>query len=220
MNKTILHFFLVFAFASSLFPSSSIDLKESFKGREWEFMQYQLKVAPNDYQLFRNNKKRLSLLLTSSLIFSSIITWFLTHEENTTVRVNLSTISGILGFLGGFVVGKEMDRIILRRNKFKILLEFIKYWPEDKEYIPVCFHDSFEQLHILYTEKGETRGVKQQIQNLKTIIKQALNNRFPKGLYSFTTRTKTATEQNPFMFFNLALLPQPIYNNSAMKTWY
>ncbi len=197
MNKIIFHIFLVFTFASSVASSAAIDLKENFKGREWEFIQYELKIVPNNQQLFRNNSKKSILLLVSSVILPSIVAWLCTCKE----REEASIIAGLFGFFGGALVEIGIDNFILKRNEFKALLKFIKDWPENKDYTPLSFHNSFEQLYTLYVHEGETNELKQQIRRFKSVIDHALRNRFPAGYHSFTTRTTLPNAQQPITFY-------------------
>lgn len=221
MNR-ILRYSLFFLAILHTQPSGAVNYRESFKGREWEFIHYKLRVAPNNYQPFRKNKKRMLLLLTLTPICSSIATWFGTYTMKTEIpvgtvdRIGAAVSLGILSLPLGLLIAIVSD--LLERSKRNAFLKFVKHWPKNKDYTPSDFHDLFEQLYTLYLHEGETPVFKQKVYKLRCLIGHALNNRFPDGYYTFTTRTMVKTQPiiNQLPIYNIPHVPsqQPYYNSN------
>lgn len=202
MNKKLYYLF-AFLLANNQ-CSAGIDYRISFKGREWEFLHHEINIASVKHTFFHDAKKS-CLFVGFCVLFPSIITALLSKNVNNTI------VAGSFGFFGGILSMATTDNITLKKSKIKALVKLIQDWPNNKEFTPICYHDSFEQLYALYTKEGKSKNFKKQIRSFYSLVKQALEHRFPE--YYLRFETQPCVQTTPTTFSNTYTPP----HNPALR---
>lgn len=204
MNKILGVSLLSFMFIAINNIQASFDYRESFEGREWDFLWYELHEKCNNTSILRDIKNigivaafgivpvtTLLLRIRSKQpdIYYSITNpsfdSVLSHRAFGSILLSrayeliLSHIAG-LGLLGGLVYVCKSDIKTFEKRQLNALKIFISNWTENKKYTPKCFYSSCDQLYALYLDKDETLQFNESLKQLLNVMNQALVKRFPK----------------------------------------
>ncbi|MEX0940561.1 MAG: hypothetical protein WDZ41_04330 [Candidatus Babeliales bacterium] len=199
--KLLLLILLVLQISTTAHALDAIALK-SFKD-EWQFLDYMLLEKPTQefYSLknksiglistfmgFELGKNISGLLVSNRLANLNAEEVYQSNEENLTLVFLYETIKNIIGSMSLFITYKGYKYISKHWIQFNALKNFIENWSTYKKYTPQEFHESFDMLSRLYSNKETYSKFKSITYELIPIIEQTLKHHFPK---KYTPVTKT-----------------------------
>lgn len=188
MKKLVLLFSFTALLGSQL---HSNPIKEVFRGKPWEFLEYELIIKPKgnfgkwgaviDKWFFTSMGSVAGLGVSSELLKNydapeSFANKYLPY--NSLVR---SSVAAILAGTGAFVSGVAtynfMSKAIMRRVEFNALMRFVLDWPENKRFTPEDLHPMFEELYG--GRIGGKDGLEARTEVIMNLIKQRIYLQFP-----------------------------------------
>ncbi|MEX0940798.1 MAG: hypothetical protein WDZ41_05550 [Candidatus Babeliales bacterium] len=181
------YFSLIFL---SLITFATINAANDFISREWEYLE----------KIFIRNsieKAQTAFYIPKVLACSGItlsyttIASFIHFSEKNNKKLKYPATffygcflaASILSIVSNYFCVKYINGFAKKhlRNYFAYyeLLEFIKNWPHHKNYTPICFHESFDELYEIYKTDCYDPIVKEKVKDLLKNILQGIYNRFP-----------------------------------------
>lgn len=170
--------FLISLFATNI---TQTDYRESFKGREWEFLQYEIEKK-FDKQLadrtFIPGLRGMAIICAGTYVLFKCFTHRLDmskYEDQQHYELCLS-IAIVSGFITHGVLFLALGKIaeLIRYDNF------VCNWPQNRVYTPECFHSILDEIYAIRQQYGEkSKEFEAKLSELVQIITQALQNKFP-----------------------------------------